>query len=128
MYRVLRISFLSLSLACAWLPFGGSTSALACVGGTPLSHTLSVSNYPNPFNPGTTIRYTVPSRGEVSITVYNVHGARVATLFKGERTAGAYSVIWDGRTDDAALAASGVYFARIDQNGIMRTKKMLLLK
>jgi hypothetical protein len=103
-------------------------NTLSGVGGTPKSYVLSVGNYPNPFNPRTTIRYTVPSRGAVSIVVYDAHGARVATLFNGERAAGAYSVTWDGRTDDAAVAASGVYFARIEHNGATRTRKMMLLK
>ncbi len=103
-------------------------NTLSGVGGTPTSYVLSVSNYPNPFNPRTTVKYTVPSRGHVSVVVYDAHGARVATLFEGERAAGAYSVDWDGRTDNAAVAASGVYFARIEHNATTRSKKMMLLK
>ena len=103
-------------------------NSLSGVGGTPRSYVLSVSNYPNPFNPRTTVSYTVPSRGRVTISIYDASGARVATLFNGERAAGAYSVDWDGRTEDAAVAASGVYFARIEHNGAMRSKKMVLLK
>jgi flagellar hook assembly protein FlgD len=74
------------------------------------------------------VSYTVPGRGHVTVRVFDANGAHVATLFDGERDAGAYSVAWDGRTDAAAVAASGVYFARIEQNGAMRTKKMVLLK
>ena len=103
-------------------------NSLSGVGGTPKSYVLSVSNYPNPFNPRTTVSYTVPSRGVVSVVVYDARGARVTTLFKGERAAGAYSVDWDGRTDDAAVAASGVYFARIEHASGTRSKKMVLLK
>lgn len=103
-------------------------NSLSGVGGTPSSYVLSVSNYPNPFNPRTTVNYTVPSRGTVSVRVFDAHGALVATLFDGERNAGAYSIDWDGRTTDAAGAASGVYFARIEHNGATRTKKMVLLK
>jgi hypothetical protein len=103
-------------------------NTLSGVGGTPRSYVLSVSNYPNPFNPRTTVSYTVPSRGPVTISIYDANGARVATLFKGERAAGAYSVQWDGRTDNAAVAASGVYFARIEHSSGTRTKKMVLLK
>jgi flagellar hook assembly protein FlgD len=98
------------------------------VGGTPQSYVLSVSNYPNPFNPRTTVNYTVPSRGMVDIDVYDANGARVATLFHGERNVGAYSVEWDGKTKNAAVAASGLYFARISHDGTTRTKKMVLLK
>ena len=102
-------------------------NTLSSVGGTPSSYVLSLSNYPNPFNPRTTVSYTVPGRGRVTVSIHDTRGALVATLFDGERSAGAYSVDWDGRTD-AAGAASGVYFARIDHATGMRSKKMLLLK
>ncbi|HKW13409.1 MAG TPA: T9SS type A sorting domain-containing protein [Candidatus Krumholzibacteria bacterium] len=103
-------------------------NSLSGVGGTPSSYVLSVSNYPNPFNPRTTVSYTVPSRGHVSVRVFDTHGEYVATLFDGERNAGAYSANWDGRAAGASVAASGVYFARIEHNGVTRTKKMVLLK
>jgi FlgD Ig-like domain len=103
-------------------------NTLSDVGGTPKSYVLSISNYPNPFNPRTTVSYTVPSRGRVTVSIYDTRGALVVTLFDGERAAGAYSVDWDGRTDDAAGAASGIYFARIEHNGAVRSKKMVLLK
>jgi hypothetical protein len=127
----------SSSYICYWVTatdFSGNEgkpakmNTLSGSGGTPTSYVLSVSNFPNPFNPGTTVKYTVPSRGEVSIAVYDARGALVATLFNGERDAGAYSVTWDGRTEGAAVAASGVYFARIEHAGAARSKKMVLLK
>jgi len=76
-------------------------NTLSGIGGTPKSYVLSVSKLSHPFNPRTTVSYTVPSRGNVTVAIYDVHGGRVATLFNGERPAGAYSVTWDGRTDDA---------------------------
>jgi len=103
-------------------------NTLSAVGDTPKSYVLSVSNYPNPFNPRTTVSYTVPSRGAVTVAIYDLSGARVATLFHGERAAGAYSVAWDGRTDHAGVAASGVYFVRIEHSSGTRSKKMVLLK
>jgi hypothetical protein len=102
---------------------------LSGTGGTPQSYVLSVSNHPNPFNPRTTVSYTVPSRGTVTVAIYDVRGARVATLVGNEvRNAGAYRVDWNGRADGGALVPSGVYFARIEQGGKMRIKKMVLLK
>jgi hypothetical protein len=98
------------------------------VGGTPQTYILSVSNYPNPFNPRTTVRYTVPAQGIVDISVYDANGALVVTLFHGARNAGAYSVDWDGHAIGGASAASGLYFARVSFNGVARTKKMVLLK
>ena len=103
-------------------------NTLSGVGETPKNYVLSVSNYPNPFNPRTTVSYTVPSRGVVTVTIYDTRGARVLTLFNGERDAGAYRVDWDGRTEGAAYAASGVYFARIEHASGTRSKKMVLLK
>ena len=103
-------------------------NTLSGVSGTPSRYVLSVANYPNPFNPRTTVSYTVPARGRVTVAVYDLRGAHVATLFEGERPTGAYSVEWDGRSAGGASVSSGVYFARIEQNGASRTKKMVLLK
>jgi len=105
-----------------------TVNALSGVGETPRSYVLSLSNYPNPFNPRTTVKYTVPSRGHVTVSVYDASGARVATLFDGERPAGAYSMDWDGRADTGAIVSSGVYFTRIEHASGVRTKKMVLLK
>jgi flagellar hook assembly protein FlgD len=87
-----------------------------------------VSNYPNPFNPRTTVSYTVPSRGHVSITIYDTNGALVRTLFNGEHNAGAFTTEWDGLADNGSAVGSGIYFARIVQNGETRTNKMTILK
>jgi len=103
-------------------------NTLSGIGGTPKSYVLSVSNYPNPFNPRTTVKYTVPSRGVVDVSVFDARGALVATLFHGERNVGAYSADWDGHAIGGASAASGLYFARVSFNGDTRTKKMVLLK
>jgi hypothetical protein len=103
-------------------------NTLSTVGGTPKNYVLSVSNYPNPFNPRTTVSYTVPSRGHVTVSVYDAHGTHVATLFDGERNAGTYSVEWEGRAAGASVVASGIYFARIDHASGTRSKKMVLLK
>ncbi len=104
-------------------------NTLSGVGGTPASYVLSVSNFPNPFNPSTTVSYTVPSRGNVTVAIYDARGARVATLVNNEtRDAGAYRMEWNGRTDGGTAVSSGIYFARIEHNGAARTKKMVLLK
>ena len=104
-----------------------STAQPTAVGDGPAHHVLSVTNFPNPFNPTTSVRYTVPSRGNVTIAVYDVHGATVTTLFDGVRDAGAYSIEWDGHAEGAAVA-SGVYLLKVEHNGMARTKKMVMLK
>jgi len=99
-------------------------NTLSGAGGTPTSYVLSVSNYPNPFNPRTTVSYTLPSRGRVTVAVFDARGSHVATLFDGDRPAGAYTLEWN----PGATVSSGIYFARIDHNGATRSKKMVLLK
>ena len=102
-------------------------NTLSGADGTPESYVLSVSSYPNPFNPRTTVSYTVPSRGRVRVAVYDVRGSLVTTLVDREHAAGAYNVEWDGLAAGSALG-SGVYFARIEHNGATRSKKLVLLK
>jgi hypothetical protein len=104
-----------------------STGTATAVGDGPTRYVLSVSNYPNPFNPSTSVRYTVPSRGHVTVAVYDARGALVTTLFEGERPPGAYTIEWNGLANGTAVS-SGVYFARIEHNGTTRSKKMVLLK
>ena len=103
-------------------------NALTGVGGTPKNYVLSISSYPNPFNPETTIRYTVPSKGRVSIEVYDAHGMRIATLVDEEKAAGAYTQEWNGRDDEGHAVSSGVYFARMNHTSGTKSYKMVLLK
>jgi hypothetical protein len=80
-------------------------------------------NFPNPFNPMTTIRYDVPTMATVNITVYNTRGQRVAVLVDGTRQPGYHEVVWD-----AAGLSSGVYFYRIHAGDYVALKKLMLLK
>ncbi|MFH1502191.1 MAG: M14 family zinc carboxypeptidase, partial [Candidatus Eisenbacteria bacterium] len=74
---------------------------------------LAVANYPNPFNPRTSVRYEVPSAGHVSLRVYDVAGRLVKTLVDTElESGGRHEVEWDGRDESGAPVAAGVYFAR----------------
>jgi hypothetical protein len=80
-------------------------------------------NYPNPFNPSTTISYSVQEAGAVSISVYNLMGQKVATLVDETKVAGQYNVRWN-----AAGAASGMYYYRLEAGGQSITRKMTLIK
>ncbi len=87
--------------------------------------TLSLSqNYPDPFNPSTIIQFTVPSNGRAVLKVFNVLGQEVATLFDGETSAGINHQI----EFNASNLASGIYFSRLEFDGKMEVKKMMLLK
>lgn len=94
----------------------------------PSSFHLS-QNYPNPFNPSTTIEYKLPTRGRVSINIYNSVGQHVKTLVEGKLEGpGSYRVTWDGRNDMGNPVSSGAYFYRISSGGQVQTAKMLMLK
>ena len=87
------------------------------------------SNYPNPFNPATTIKYSLPQAADVELTVYNVMGQVVRTLIAEHQSAGRYVVEWDATNDSGHSLSSGMYFYRLAAGGeFLETKKMLLLK
>jgi hypothetical protein len=94
----------------------------------PTAYELS-QNFPNPFNPATTIRYGLPQAEKVTLKVYNLLGAEVATLVNDEqKKAGYHAAIWDGRNQNGGLAASGIYIYRLHAGGVTMTKKMVLAK
>jgi len=85
-------------------------------------------NYPNPFNPTTTISFTLPETGQTSLTVYNVSGQKVRELASGTLSAGMHSVVWDGRDMNGNQVSSGIYFSRLTMKDKIATGKMLLTK
>ncbi|MGH7595115.1 MAG: T9SS type A sorting domain-containing protein [bacterium] len=80
-------------------------------------------NFPNPFNPTTTIRFSTPSAGKVRLTVYNLYGEVVRTLVNGEMAAGDHLATFDGSD-----LASGIYFCRLEAGNLVATQKMILAK
>ena len=87
------------------------------------------NNYPNPFNPTTTIKFSVPKESEVEILVYNVKGQKVKKLASSTFERGQHQVIWNGRDDNHDKVSSGIYFYKYTVNGKVKSnKKMLLLK
>lgn len=85
-------------------------------------------NYPNPFNPETHIRYSLPSAGQVTLTIYNVLGQKVRTLVNKVQAPGVYRVKWDSRNDYHLKVASGIYFYEIKFKNKKLLKKMILLR
>lgn len=85
-------------------------------------------NYPNPFNPATTIEYALPRSVPVRLEVFDLLGRPVATLVNGMQTAGTHQVVWDGTNDRGEPAASGLYFYRLTAGEHRETRKMLFLK
>lgn len=85
-------------------------------------------NYPNPFNPATTISFDLPQAAQVRLEIFNILGRRVATLVDGEMPAGAHMVEWNSRNESGERVSSGVYFYRVIAGDDVLSKKMLLLK
>jgi hypothetical protein len=90
--------------------------------GLPTKYTLS-QPYPNPFNPTTTIEFSMPQTEFVTVKVYNIVGNEITTLINDELSIGYHSIQWDG-----SHQPSGVYFVKFESGGFVKTKKMVLLK
>ena len=81
-------------------------------------------NYPNPFNPRTTIAYDLPRDARVRLRVYSITGQLVASLVDGPQLAGRHRVVWDS----GGLLGSGVYLCRLQADGFTATRRMLVLQ
>jgi hypothetical protein len=85
-------------------------------------------NQPNPFNPETNISYYLSEACEVKLTIYDILGRKVKTLFEGYQTSGMKTSVWDGRDDQGQQLGSGVYFYRLQAGEFKQTLKMTLIK
>ena len=85
-------------------------------------------NYPNPFNPQTVIHYDLLVRSHLKLSVYNIMGQKVATLVDGQRSAGSYSIVWDGKNTKGEDLASGIYFYRMETDRVVQTRKLILMR
>ncbi len=85
-------------------------------------------NVPNPFNPETTIRYTVTELADVELKIYSVDGRLIRTLVSENQVPDVYKVVWDGKNDLGEPVASGVYFYRLKMRDQVSTKKLVLLR
>jgi hypothetical protein len=100
-------------------------------------HTLQVGvpdklmlggNYPNPFDRQTTIEFTLPEPADVTLSVFDLMGRRVATLVEGRRAAGVHQVQWQGRGADDAVLASGLYLVRLTAGEHIRTDRLTIVR
>ena len=85
-------------------------------------------NYPNPFNPSTNISYSISNGEYVSINIFDVNGGKVIELFNNYRSAGIYSIDWNGQNERGVQVSAGVYLYSIEAGEYRQTKKMILLK
>ena len=94
---------------------------------TPTEYSL-FNNYPNPFNPETTIPYTIKQSGMVELTVYNALGQEVTRLVQELREPGMHKAVWDGKGMYGGTVSGGLYLYRLRVNDFVETKKMLFMK
>lgn len=92
--------------------------------GLPTQFTVS-KNYPNPFNPSTTISYGLPKSSHIKITIYNIRGEEVATLINGIQDAGWHNVVWNAND---VQASSGIYLYNVKSEDAIKTGKMVLIE
>ena len=85
-------------------------------------------NYPNPFNPETTINYSLATDGPVTINIYNARGQLVKTLVNDQKAAGNHSIVWNGTDNNGSGVSSGVYFYKMYAGKYSSTRKMILMK
>lgn len=89
-------------------------------------------NFPNPFNPTTTVKYTLHEDSRINLEIFNIKGQKIKTLADGNQSAGYHTIVWDGKDNNGRTSASGLYFYKMVSEGnsgrYTSTKKMLLLK
>ncbi len=85
-------------------------------------------NYPNPFNPPTTISFSLGTASPADLAIYNIKGQKVRQLFTGMAQAGEHSLVWDGKDDSGRQMGSGIFFCRLSSPGYTQTHKMVMVK
>ncbi|HGY55796.1 MAG TPA: T9SS type A sorting domain-containing protein [Caldithrix abyssi] len=111
----------------AWVVYLEDPAALDKPANTVKGYYLE-QNYPNPFNPSTTIAFSIPVSAQIRLTVYDLQGREVRTLFNGNLAAGRHEVRWDGQDASGRPAASGLYLYTLQAASFKKTGKMLLVR
>ena len=91
-------------------------------------HYYLEQNYPNPFNPETNIRYDLSHQARVSIVIYNAVGQKIRTLVDEAQPGGNYQIRWNGQDDLNTQVSNGLYFYKLNADGFVKTRKMVLMR
>jgi hypothetical protein len=94
---------------------------------TPTEFALN-QNFPNPFNPETTIKYQLAESAPVQLRIYNIVGQVVRTLVSEQQAAGRYQIRWNGTDDRGVAVSSGIYFYQVSAGKFQDVKRLMLLK
>lgn len=92
------------------------------------NYKIQLSNYPNPFNPSTTIEFSILNNSKIDLSIYNIKGQKVRTLINEHKENGTHSIVWNGKDSSNNSVASGLYFYKLTSGKDTVTHKMLLLK
>ena len=95
---------------------------------SPANNSYNLHNYPNPFNPETSLSFDLRSNGLIKLDIYNIKGQKVKRLINEEMAVGTHSIVWNGTNNQNQAVASGVYFYKLTTSERTETKKMLLMK
>jgi hypothetical protein len=93
-----------------------------------VKETKLYANYPNPFNPSTSIKFAIKQAGSVTLKIYSINGRLIKTLVNTELSLGEYRVLWNGKDDNNVPVPSGTYLYRIVAPNYVKTMKALLIK
>ncbi|MDP8203906.1 MAG: T9SS type A sorting domain-containing protein, partial [Candidatus Tenebribacter mawsonii] len=93
-----------------------------------IARPVLLGNYPNPFNPTTKISFSLPNEEDIELTIYNIKGQKVRTLYSGMAEEGEHTMIWNGKDTNNKLVSSGIYFYKLKTNNKELTRKMLMMK
>ena len=85
-------------------------------------------NFPNPFNPSTTIRFTLSGISDIVLAIFDIHGGLVRNLKQETLNTGSYSVTWDGQDNQGQILPSGIYLCQLKSGSFSKTQRMMLLK
>ena len=96
-------------------------------GTIPMKFSVS-ANYPNPFNPSTRFTISIPDRSNVSTSVFDLKGRRIATLLNSELDTGVYDLTWQGKNDIGSQVSAGIYILRVDAGKYHHNQKMIYIK
>lgn len=92
------------------------------------NNTKLLDNYPNPFNPTTTISYDLNNYSKVKLEIFNIKGQKIVTLEDYEKNAGHHNIVWNGKDSDGSSVSSGIYFYKLETEKYSSVKKMVLMK
>lgn len=110
-----------------WFPEVMGLEKIETSSGLPTKFAIT-KNYPNPFNPSTTIEFTIGKAAHTKLAIYNIVGQKVKTLYDQEFKRGTYKATWNGLNDYGQAVASGMYFITLESDGFIASKKVILIK